>query len=79
MQIRTKRYWTNYSVNLDDANGRAVWALGYLVSLKKSLPDEIISDAEAVIHKILPNLETIHSARAMAFVIKGLYYLKQYN
>ncbi|MGZ8558819.1 MAG: glycosyltransferase [Chitinophagaceae bacterium] len=65
----------NYSVNLDDANGRAVWALGYLVSLKKSLPDEIISDAEAVIHKILPNLETIHSARAMAFVIKGLYYL----
>ena len=65
----------NQSVNLDDANGRAVWALGYIVSLKKIMPGELISDVEAVIDKILPNLENIHSTRAMAFVIKGLYYL----
>ena len=65
----------NDSVNLDDANGRAVWALGYLVSLKKILPGEFISDAEAIMYKILPNLDNIHSTRAMAFVIKGLYYL----
>ena len=28
----------NKTVNLDDANGRAVWALGYLVSLIGLLP-----------------------------------------
>lgn len=59
---------------MDDANGRAIWALGYLVSLKGILPAEIISEAETVIEKALSRIEIVHSSRAMAFIIKGLYY-----
>ena len=64
----------NKTVNLDDANGRAVWALGYLVSLIGLLPGEIISEAETIMAKSLLRIGTVHSTRAMAFAIKGLYY-----
>ena len=64
----------NKAVNLDDANGRAVWALGYLVSLTDLLPKEIISEAQKIIEKSMLHLDTIHSTRAMAFAIKGLYF-----
>ena len=64
----------NNAVNLDDSNGRAVWALGYLISLKEFLPDEIISEAETIIDKSLQYLSKVHSPRAMAFAIKGIYY-----
>jgi glycosyltransferase involved in cell wall biosynthesis len=64
----------NNAVNLDDANGRAVWALGYLVSLTYLLPKKIISEAQKIIEKSMLRLGTIHSTRAMAFAIKGLYY-----
>lgn len=60
--------------NLDDANGRAVWSLGYVVSLIGLLPSEIISEAETIIKKALPHMEGVHSTRAMAFAIKGIYY-----
>jgi glycosyltransferase involved in cell wall biosynthesis len=64
----------NASTNLDDSNGRAIWALGYLISLKDLLPEEIISEAKAIIKKPLLRIITVHSTRAMAFSIKGLYY-----
>jgi len=64
----------NNSVNLDDANGRAIWALGYLISLKNILSDDIISDSHTMIENSMPSLDSIHSTRAMAFAIKGLYY-----
>jgi len=64
----------NKTTNLDDANGRAVWALGYLVSFTGLLPDEITSEAKVIIQKTIPRLEMMHSTRAMAFAIKGLYY-----
>lgn len=64
----------NKTDNLDDANGRAVWALGYLVSLTQLLPGEIISEAEKIIEKSLHHIGTVHSTRAMAFAIKGIYY-----
>jgi len=64
----------NKATNLDDANGRALWALGYLVSEKSFLPEEIISEANAIIQRVIPSVETMHSTRAMAFAIKGLYY-----
>lgn len=60
--------------NQDDANGRAVWALGYLLSRKSVLPAKLIAEARSVIQKALPHIKTIHSPRAMAFAIKGLYY-----
>jgi hypothetical protein len=64
----------NKAVNLDDANGRAFWALGYTVSLMGLIPREIVSEAITIFEKSLPPLTSVHSTRAMAFVIKGLYY-----
>ncbi|MFA5971369.1 MAG: glycosyltransferase [Lentimicrobiaceae bacterium] len=64
----------NKEVNLDDSNGRAVWALGYLISLKGQLPAEIISEACAIFDKSMFHISTMYSTRAMAFTVKGLYY-----
>jgi glycosyltransferase involved in cell wall biosynthesis len=72
----------NFSVhnddeNLDDANGRALWALGYMLSFTDLLPVEIISEANAILEKSLVRIPTVHSTRAMAFAIKGLYNLQR--
>ncbi|WP_345199733.1 glycosyltransferase [Chryseobacterium ginsengisoli] len=64
----------NYETNLEDSNGRAIWSLGYLISLKSILPQEFSEIAEKIIQKNLLWAEKIHSTRAMAFIIKGLYY-----
>lgn len=64
----------NNTVNLDDANGRAIWALGFLISKKSILPEEMIATAISLMHKSLPHIETIYSTRALAFIIKGLYF-----
>jgi glycosyltransferase involved in cell wall biosynthesis len=64
----------NNEVNLDDSNGRALWALGYLISLIGVLPSEIISRADKIIEKSLIHLATMNSTRAMAFAIKGIFY-----
>jgi len=64
----------NKSVNLDDANGRALWALGYLISEKSLLPEKITSEAIVIIHKVIPYAVMMFSTRAMAFAIKGFYY-----
>jgi len=64
----------NETTNLDDANGRAVWALGYLVSLIDLLPGEITSEAQRILEKSMLYISTVHSTRAMAFAIKGLCY-----
>jgi glycosyltransferase involved in cell wall biosynthesis len=67
----------NSLVNLDDATGRAIWALGYMVSLMGLVPWEIISEAITILGKSLVRIGEVHSARAMAFVIKGLYFYRQ--
>ena len=64
----------NYQTNLADSNGRAVWALGYLISLQDILPYSFMNIAEHTLQKALVNLPRIHSTRAMAFIIKGLHY-----
>jgi hypothetical protein len=64
----------NYETNLADSNGRAVWALEYLVSIGDLLPQLLVIDAEAIIECAITNALKIHSTRAMAFIIKGLYY-----
>jgi hypothetical protein len=67
----------NKKVNLDDANGRAVWALGYIISVKNILPRKFGSEASLMIKKAIPNLEAINSPRAMALAIKGLYFYQK--
>ncbi|CAH0997955.1 hypothetical protein EMA8858_04090 [Emticicia aquatica] len=64
----------NYQTNLADSNGRAIWALGYLISIGNILPEELIFDAESIMECALVNAQEIYSTRAMAFIIKGLYY-----
>ena len=64
----------NNETNLEDSNGRAIWALGYLISLKSLLPMGFVEEATSLMQKGLKNITTIHSTRAMAFIIKGLHY-----
>jgi glycosyltransferase involved in cell wall biosynthesis len=63
----------NNNENLEDSNGRAIWALGYTISLKEILPINLTNEAENLLEKAIPHLERIHSTRAMAFIIKGLH------
>ncbi len=74
VDLNNKFTGQNKDVNLDDANGRAIWALGYLVSLNDMLPREISSEAETILKQSLLHIGKVHSTRAMAFAIKGLYY-----
>lgn len=67
----------NEEVNLEDSNGRAIWALGYLVTLSNELPAKIIKQAATIFEKATSHLESIHSTRSMAFTIKGLCYFQQ--
>jgi hypothetical protein len=64
----------NYETNLSDSNGRAIWALGFAVSKHDILPEDFVSAADAVLLFAIPCIEKMHSTRAMAFAIKGLYY-----
>ena len=64
----------NEKENLDDANGRAIWALGYVVSLQPLLPIRFTTMANSMIEKAMQHLPSLHSTRAMGFIIKGLHY-----
>jgi glycosyltransferase involved in cell wall biosynthesis len=64
----------NQETNLEDSNGRAIWAIGYLLSISDHLPLELVHAADHLFQQALVNLPKIHSTRAMAFAIKGLYY-----
>lgn len=68
------RFTKQNETNLDDANGRAIWALGYIISRSSVLPQALISNAKSIIQTAMPRIGSILSARAMAFAIKGLYY-----
>jgi hypothetical protein len=64
----------NYTENIEDSTGRAIWALGYVCSLKNILPINLTNEAENLLQKALVHLDKIYSTRAMAFIIKGLHY-----
>ena len=64
----------NNESNLADSNGRAIWALGYLLSLSDILPIELVNTAKVIFRNALLDIDHIHSTRAMAFILKGLYY-----
>jgi glycosyltransferase involved in cell wall biosynthesis len=69
-----KNFTTQNNENLEDSNGRAIWALGFLLSMSDLLPKKLVENVEKVIDKALSNVQNIHSTRAMAFIIKGIYY-----
>lgn len=67
----------NNEVNLEDANGRAIWALGYLISVSSKMlicNDVIFRNAECIFQHGLDAMKAYRSPRAIAFILKGLYY-----
>jgi len=69
----------NREVNLEDSNGRAIWALGYVVSLKEMLPKAIFTDAISIFEKAMFGMQTVKSPRAMSFAMKGIFYFHKGN
>lgn len=64
----------NGEVNLEDANGRALWSLGIVISHRDTLPLEMISRAVQCWDKAIEKIDNIKSPRAIAYAIKGLYH-----
>lgn len=67
----------NGSENLEDAFGRAMWATGYFLSIADTLPTEFeypTARARELFGNCLERIGAIRSPRAVAFIIKGLYY-----
>lgn len=69
----------NQDENLEDANGRAIWALGEFLSLQHLLHLHLQAQVEAAFQKAIPKIEQLQSPRAIAFCIKGLYYYYLFN
>jgi glycosyltransferase involved in cell wall biosynthesis len=64
----------NLEVNLEDANGRALWSLGYLIAHRQILPLGVVLRAEKCWNSALEKMNDITSPRAIAYAIKGLYH-----
>lgn len=64
----------NYNENLEDANGRAIWALGEFISYRRIIPIELITKASTAIEKTMIHSSKFESPRAISFTIKGLYF-----
>lgn len=64
----------NNTENLEDANGRALWALGEFIAYGELFNQKWIDHAESSLLQAFNVAIKMHSPRAMAFVIKGLYH-----
>lgn len=63
----------NGEVNLEDANGRALWSLGTVISHRQYLPLEMIYRAVKCWDKAIKKIDNFKSPRAIAYALKGLY------
>ncbi len=67
----------NKKVNLEqwseDAHGRAIWSLGFLI-FSKGVSQELKNQAEQILCKTFNLMKNIKSPRAVAFIILGLYF-----
>lgn len=69
----------NDTVNLDDSLGRAIWALGFMVSISPQLSSALVLEAKLLFSHGLRSAEGIHSTRSLAFILKGLYYMSLHD
>ncbi|WP_293901745.1 glycosyltransferase [Sphingobacterium sp. UBA5670] len=69
----------NGQENLEDANGRAVWALGEVIGLADLLPERIVKLALELLERASRHAMVYYSTRSMAFTIKGLSFMKSKN
>jgi len=73
--VDKNRYFTEQNrTNLDDANGRAIWALGYTISKKSILPVKSITLARRLFNRAIHSIVKMQSPRGIAFAMKGLFY-----
>lgn len=63
--------------NLDDANGRAIWALGTFAAHQQMFDPSYFSKIQQMLEKSMNILEAMDSPRAIAFTIKGLFKYNQ--
>ncbi len=73
MNINRTESEQNETVNLEDSNGRAIWALGTLLAHAQILPYRFIIKAQLSLGAALQEIQQFESPRAIAFCIKGLY------
>ncbi len=64
----------NDGENLEDSNGRAIWALGEFLSYSHLFPNEYSEQAIYAINNAIKRVYCFNSPRAIAFIIKGLYH-----
>jgi hypothetical protein len=64
----------NFEENLEDSNGRAIWALGYFYSKKNLFLNQFSFRIETLFEKSLNSVQAFSSPRSIAFVLKGVYY-----
>jgi len=64
----------NKDENLQDSNGRAIWALGEFVSFQNILDSDLIATASRCMDLAISQIDRFSSPRAMAFAIKGLHH-----
>lgn len=57
----------------EDAQGRAIWALGYLIDAPH-MPADFKREAHDIFLKAIKAAEKVRSPRAVAFIIQGLYH-----
>jgi len=62
----------NTNENLDDANGRAIWALGTMAALQHMFDPFYLIRIQFLVHSSMEMLQKLESPRALAFAIKGL-------
>lgn len=67
----------NENINLDDANGRALWALGKFLSYSDIMPNDMVERAASCLHNYHEHIPQLQSPRAVAFAIKGLYHISR--
>lgn len=79
--VDTKGSFTaqNGEVNLEDSNGRALWALGVVLTSHDILPFDVVQEAYSLFRPCFRWLTSLTSPRAIAFAMKGLYYYLQYK
>ncbi|MEA4886283.1 D-inositol-3-phosphate glycosyltransferase [bioreactor metagenome] len=67
----------NAEINLEDSNARAIYALGYFISLRGKFPDVWTEDATEIIEQTFDMIMKMKSPRSIAYIIKGLYHFEQ--
>lgn len=67
----------NFSENLEDSNGRAIYSLGIFMLHQKSFATNYFTRIQRLMENALINVRYFKSPRAIAFSIKGLYHYNE--